>query len=74
VYHRTRDSIFDFLRQALWNGAGRKQLTLKHGALWRHYRPLEMVRREATFWSLLRLSAALLGYAGYKYFGKPLPA
>ncbi|HYU07593.1 MAG TPA: glycosyltransferase [Thermoplasmata archaeon] len=73
VYHRTRDSIFDFLRQALWNGAGRKQLTLKHGALWRHYRPLEMVRREATFWSLLRLSAALLGYAGYKFFGKPLP-
>ncbi len=73
VYHRTRDSMFDFLRQALWNGAGRKQLTLKHGALWQHYRPFEMMRQETNFWSLLRLAAALLGYAGYKFFGKPLP-
>ena len=73
VYHRTRDSIFDFLRQALWNGAGRKQLTMKHGALWRHYRPFQLLRQKTTFWSLLRLSSALLGYAGYKFFGEPLP-
>src|SRR5439155_1054820 len=39
VYHRTRDSVYDFLRQALWNGAGRKQLTLRHGAVWSRYRP-----------------------------------
>jgi len=71
IYHRTRDSYFDFVRQAFWNGAGRKQLTLKHGTLWGHYRPLEMLRQEATFWSLLRLAAALLGYAGYKVFGRP---
>ncbi len=74
VYHRTRDSVYDFLRQALWNGAGRKQLTLKHGALWGRYRPGQMLRRKTTFWSLLRLSAAMLGYAGYKFFGEPLPA
>jgi len=74
VYHRTRASIYDFVRQAFWNGAGRKQLTLKHGALWSHYRPLEMLRQKTTFWSLLRLSAAFLGYAGYKAFGRPRPA
>jgi len=71
VYHRTRDSYYDFVRQAFWNGAGRKQLTLKHGALWGHYRPLEMMRQKTTFWSLLRLAAALLGYTGYKVFGRP---
>jgi len=73
VYHRTRSSVYDFLRQALWNGAGRKQLTLKHGVLWSRYRPLAMLRQKTNFWSLLRLNTALLGYVGYKFFGKPLP-
>jgi len=73
VYHRTRASVYDFLRQALWNGAGRKQLTLRHGALWTRYRPGAMLRRKTNFWSLLRLGSALLGYVGYKFFGKPLP-
>ncbi len=73
VYHRTRDSAFDFFRQALWNGAGRKQLTLKHGSLWSRYRPIEMFRHEATFWSLARLGAAMAGYLGYKVFGRRRP-
>lgn len=71
VYHRTRDSYFDFLRQAFWNGVGRKQLTLKHGSLWGAYRPFEMLHRRATFWSLIRLAVALMGYAAYKAFGRP---
>jgi len=70
VYHRTRSSVYDFIRQAFWNGAGRKQLTLKHGSLWGRYRPVEMIRREATFWSLVRLAAAMTGYVGYKAFGR----
>src|SRR2546426_3961313 len=37
VYHRTRDSAFDFLRQALWDGAGRKPLTLEDGGVWDRY-------------------------------------
>lgn len=73
VYHRTRGSAFDFLKQALWNGAGRKQLTWKHGQLWSNYRPLEMFRRTHTGWSLARLLAASLGYVGYKVFGRPRP-
>lgn len=73
VYHRTRDSYFDFMRQALWNGAGRKQLTLKHGSLWNRYQPSEMMRHETNFFSLLRLAGALLGYVAYKFFGRPRP-
>ncbi len=74
VYHRTRDSYFDFLRQAFWNGVGRKQLTLKHGGLWGAYRPFEMLRQRATFWSLTRLTVALMGYAASKMFGEAPPA
>lgn len=69
VYHRTRSSVYDFLRQAFWNGAGRKQLTLKHGNLWSRYSPVEMVKRRMTFWAFARLVLALLGYVGYKFFG-----
>ncbi len=71
IYHRTRDSYFDFVRQAFWNGVGRKQLTMKHGSLWGHYKPLEMLKQRVTFWSLLRLATALMGYGAYKLFGKP---
>lgn len=74
IYHRTRDSYFDFLKQAFWNGVGRKQLTLKHGSLWGAYRPLEMLHQEATFWSMTRLVIALLGYAAAKIFGAPRSA
>jgi len=72
--HRTRGSHFAFLKQAFWNGAGRKQLTLKHGRLWSSYRPSELFRRQTNAYSLLRLSGALLGYLGYRMFGKPPPA
>ncbi len=69
VYHRTRGSVYDFLRQAFWNGAGRKQLTLRHGTLWSHYKPVEMARRRLNLWSTLRIVMALAGYLGYKLFG-----
>lgn len=73
VYHRTRGSYFDFLKQAFLNGAGRKQLTLKHGRLWSHYRPRELLRRQTGLWSGARLGAAVLGYVGYRLFGAPHP-
>jgi hypothetical protein len=42
---------------------------MKHGRLWKNYRPGEMFRQETTIWSLSRLVVALLGYVGYKFFG-----
>jgi glycosyltransferase involved in cell wall biosynthesis len=62
VYHRARDTITKFLKQAYWNGYGRKQLTLKHGNLWSQYSFGRMVRSQASFWGLLRLGTASLGY------------
>lgn len=74
VYHRTRPTVYDFFRQAFWNGAGRKQLTLKHHLLWRHYQPVEMVNRRLNAWAFARVVVALLGYVGYKLFGPRRPA
>lgn len=69
VYHKTRENFYTFVKQAFWNGAGRKQLTLKHGRLWKSYRPLELFRRKPSFYGAVRTASALMGYAGYKLYG-----
>ncbi len=69
VHHKTRESLYAFSRQAFWNGAGRKQLTLKYGSLWKNYRPLEMFRRKATYYGSIRVAMALFGYVAYKLYG-----
>lgn len=66
VYARARDSVKGFVKQAYWNGYGRKQLTLKHGRLWGEYRFTDMLKAQLNFWGALRLSAAMLGYIGCK--------
>jgi len=73
VYNRTRSTVYGFIRQAFWNGAGRKQLTLKHGRLWSNYDPIRMFRQRMTFWAMVRLVFALLGYLGFKFFGNRGP-
>lgn len=69
IYHRTKATLYRFLRQAFWNGVGRKQLTLKHGRLWSSYDPIRMFRQKASAWSMARLACALAGYVGFKLFG-----
>lgn len=69
VYHKTRENLYSFSKQAFWNGAGRKQLTLKYGRLWSSYKPLELLKRKMTTYSMMRVFMALLGYVGYKLFG-----
>ena len=73
VYHRLKSTLYGFFRQAFWNGAGRKQLTLKYGSLWARYDPLKMFKQKVTFWSLTRLVVAMAGYVGYKMFGDRRP-
>lgn len=68
VYHRTRGSFYGFIKQAFWNGYGRKQLTMKHGKLWRNYDPRRMFETNLTFWALVRLAFAFLGYGYCKVF------
>jgi glycosyltransferase involved in cell wall biosynthesis len=62
VYARSRASINSFLRQAFWNGYGRKQLTLKHGGLWTDYRFTRMLEGQIHFWGMARLAMAVFGY------------
>lgn len=73
VYHRTRDTIMGFLKQAFWNGYGRKQLTLKHGNLWQYYSLKRMFETQLSFWGILRLSYALLGYLACTITWKEYP-
>ena len=63
VYAQARDSITGFLRQAYWNGYGRKQLTAKHGRLWHQYSLGRLLRiNGASFWGVLRMAWGFLGY------------
>lgn len=72
VYARARDSITGFLRQAYWNGFGRKQLTQKHGGLWHQYKLRDMVRLQGgSFWGILRMGFGFLGYIDAKLGRKP---
>lgn len=67
VYARARDSITGFLKQAYWNGYGRKQLTVKHGGLWHQYKLTQMIRANGSFWGLARMGMGLLGYLRAKF-------
>jgi glycosyltransferase involved in cell wall biosynthesis len=66
-----RATVYGFFNQAFWNGAGRKQLTMKHGALWDSYNPVNMFRQKMSFWAFVRLFFAWMGYTGFKFFGEP---
>lgn len=67
VYARARESIQGFLKQAYWNGYGRKQLTQKHGRLWHQYKVTEMLRIQGgSFWGLLRMGFGFIGYMDAK--------
>ncbi|MEM0342879.1 MAG: glycosyltransferase [Thermoplasmata archaeon] len=70
VYHRTKGSFRAFLKQAFWNGWGRKQLTMKHGYLWSSYKPQKLLENTRSFWAVVRLAFALLGYLCCKFFEK----
>lgn len=68
VYAQARDSITGFIRQAYWNGYGRKQLTQKHGRLWRHYKPTRMLRRQGgSLWGTVRIASGVIGYLAAKF-------
>ncbi len=69
VYHRTRGSFYGFFKQAFWNGFGRKQLTWKHGSLWKDYSVSDMLDHQMTPWYFARMFPAFLGYLGCKLFG-----
>jgi len=62
IYHRARDTFIGFFEQAFWNGYGRKQLTLKHGSLWKNYKFIDMLKMNNSFWKIVRLFFAVMGF------------
>ncbi|MFA5944105.1 MAG: glycosyltransferase [Candidatus Thermoplasmatota archaeon] len=72
VYAKARDSITGFLRQAYWNGYGRKQLTAKHGELWSQYSFRKMARGMGGLWGTMRMLSGMVGYLDAK-LGRKAP-
>jgi len=72
VYHRVRETIVAFVKQAFWYGYGRKELTLRHGKLWSTYDPINMLKvsEEESIWKIIRLVIAFFGYMFCKFTGK----
>ncbi len=67
IYARARETMGGFLRQAYWNGYGRKQLTRKHGRLWKDYSLRRLATLRGAFpWNLLRMGSGLVGYLDAK--------
>lgn len=62
IYHRERSTFMGFFKQALWNGYGRKQLTLKHGSLWHRYSFSKMFKQHLSTWYVIRMIFAIFGY------------
>ncbi|MEL9998523.1 MAG: glycosyltransferase [Thermoplasmata archaeon] len=67
VYHKTRDDLISFLKQAFWNGYGRAQLSSKHGKLWKqHSIKNALIGQRISFYGIARLTFALIGYLNAK--------
>ena len=62
VYALARSTMVGFFKQAFWNGLGRKQLSQKHGRIWGNYDYSELFKNRVTFWYMVRMGVALLGY------------
>ena len=69
IYRRTAQNFVSLIKQSFWYGYGRKQLTLKHGRLWRNYSPQKMFQTQLSFSGILRLGFGLIGYLVCKIIG-----
>lgn len=67
VYALARSTMVGFFKQAFWNGLGRKQLAMKHGTIWGKYDYSELFKNRVTFWYMVRMAVALLGYLTLKF-------
>jgi glycosyltransferase involved in cell wall biosynthesis len=62
IYRESAHSITGLMHQSFWYGYGRKQLTEKHGKLWKKYSAQQMMQTQLTFPGLIRNFFGLLGY------------
>jgi glycosyltransferase involved in cell wall biosynthesis len=74
VYHYGRETLTGFLKQSFWYGFGRKELTIKHGSLWKKYNLVDAIKinraKGENIWKLVRIGIGFLGYLYCKIVGK----
>lgn len=62
VYNRTRETYSEFMKQAFWNGFGRRQLKAKNRKIWVQIRKGPKIGGGSLFPHLVRLGFGALGY------------
>ena len=62
IYRQSAQNLRGLMKQSFWYGYGRKQLTLKHGKLWKNYSAQQMLQTQFNFQGLIRNLFGLLGY------------
>jgi len=62
VYYRPRNSLYAFLRQSFWYGAGRKLLGVKYGSIWSRHSPIDIIKTQFSILGIVRLALGFLGY------------
>ena len=70
IQNRTRDTLSGMVKQAFWNGYGRKQLARKHPDSWSHLKREKVVGTSMTPLYVLRSMAAIMGYVSCSLFGR----
>lgn len=62
AYNRTRENYRQFIKQAYWNGYGRRQLKKKNSEIWNSIEKQEKISSGSLFPNLVRLGFGALGY------------
>jgi glycosyltransferase involved in cell wall biosynthesis len=64
IHHTGGETFSSFMKKSFWYGFGRKELDIRHGSLWSKYNMMDIVRirKGESWWKLVRLTIAFLGY------------
>lgn len=66
IYRTSAQNYIDLMKQSYWYGYGRKQLSQKHGQLWKDYNINQTLKTQFTFQGLIRLTFGFFGYISCK--------
>ena len=72
INHMGAETPASFIKKSFWYGFGRKELNIRHGALWSQYNIMDIIKLEKgeSLWKFIRLPIAFLGYVFCIFVGK----
>lgn len=62
IYYRPRNTPLAFIKQSFWYGYGRRLLGLKHRGILEKHSIVDIIKNQASFFGIIRLSIGFLGY------------